>query len=97
MISVKFPGCNLQIGKGQEDVYHTLYGMIVPGPEGELIIKFELSDEDVRRIVEDRCIYYHRLTFGSTCDKCGEVQRFQPIQIDAGDLDSNIRMENPLG
>lgn len=90
MHSVKFPGTNIAIGKGQEDTYNVLHGMVVPGPEGELIIKFELTDEDIARIVQDRCLYYHRLTFGSTCDECGALQKFQPMHIDAGDLDSGI-------
>lgn len=92
MKSVEFPGTNIAIGKNQEDVYNVLHAMVVPGPEGELIIKFELTPEDIARIVEDKCIYYHRLTFGSQCRKCGEIQPFQPMRIDAGDLDHGINI-----
>lgn len=34
MKSIKFEGCNLEIGKGQTE-YNVIHALGVPGPEGE--------------------------------------------------------------
>jgi hypothetical protein len=71
MKSVKIPGCNLEIGKGQSE-YHIIHAMSMPGPEGEIIACFELSDEELAQINVTRKIYYSRWTFG---------HNFQPMRI----------------
>lgn len=81
MKSVPFPGSNLQIGKGQPE-YNALHAMQVPGPEGELIMCFELTDEEIEQLKQTKRIYYHRWTFGQACNKCGTVSGFQPMRLD---------------
>jgi len=80
MKSIKFPGSHLEIGKGQPE-YNVIHAMAVPGEEGELLMCFELSDEEVQQIIETKKIYYSRWTFGSTCRKCGTPQGFQPMRL----------------
>lgn len=72
MKSIKFAGCNMQIGKGQEDQYHVIHAKALPGLEGECIMCYELTDEEIAQIVKTRRIWYHRLTFGGL---------FQPMRI----------------
>jgi len=71
MISVKFPGSNLEIGKGQPE-YNVLHAMQVPSLEGELIMCFELTDEEIERLRVTKKIYYKRWTFGHS---------FQPMKL----------------
>lgn len=71
MKSIKFPGCDLEIGKGQPQ-YTVLHAMRVPGPEGEVLMCFELTDDEIDRIKETKRIYYRRLTFGGP---------FQPMNL----------------
>lgn len=71
MKSIKFPGCSLEIGKGQSE-YNTLHAMHVPGPEGEVVMCFELSEDDLKQINQTKKIYYSRWTFGGP---------FQPMKL----------------
>lgn len=71
MRSVKFPGCNLEIGKGQPE-YSVIHAMQVPGPEGEIIACYELTDDEIKQINKTGKIFYSRLTFG---------QKFQPMRL----------------
>ena len=82
MKSIKFPGATIAIGAGQEDTYNTLHAMRLPGDEVELIMCFELTEEEIQKIVETKRIYYHRLTFGT---------HFQPMRLSAG-LDDGIEL-----
>lgn len=86
--SVKFPGCNLEIGKGQPE-YYMIHALHVPSAEDELIMCFELSEEELQRVNETKRIYYSRLTFGQKCPKCGQNQGFQPMKLFT-DLDDGI-------
>jgi hypothetical protein len=81
MKSIDFPGATLKIGKNQTDVYNVLHAMPVPGPEGEIIVCFELSEEELKTIIETRKIYYSRLTFGNNCMVCGQFHGFAPMKI----------------
>lgn len=71
MKSIKFEGCNLEIGKGQAE-YNVIHGMHFPSNEGEIIACFELSDEELEKINKTKKIYYSRWTFGSP---------FQPMRL----------------
>lgn len=93
MISVKFPGANIEIGKGQPE-YNVLHAMQVPGVEGELIICFEFTTEEVQQIVSTHKIYYKRWTFGSVCDKCGARQGFLPMKLQV-ELHDDIELTSP--
>lgn len=84
MKSIKFPGANLEIGKGQEDIYNVLHAMILPGPEGELIMCFELTDEEIEQISKNKKIYYSRLTF--------HQPGFQPMRLMI-DLDHGLEIK----
>jgi hypothetical protein len=92
MNSIPFPGANIKIGADQTDTYNVLHAMLIPGPEGELIICFELSDEDIAEIVKSRKIYYHRLTFDNRCRACGSGLLFQPMKLTT-DLSNGIELE----
>lgn len=82
MQSVKFPGATLEIGRGQEQ-YNTLHAMPQPGPEGEVIMCFELTDAEIAQIIETRKIWYFRWTFN---------QPFQPMRI-ATDIADHIELK----
>jgi len=71
MKSIKFPGCDIEIGKDQPE-YNILHAMVVPNAEGEVIMCFELTDEEVEQICRTKRIYYKRLTFGKP---------FQPMNL----------------
>lgn len=77
MKSIKFPGATIEIGKGQEDIYNVLHAMPVPGPEGEVVVCFELAPEEIKRINETGKIYYSQWTF---------FQKFSPMRLSV-DLD----------
>lgn len=78
MKSIKFPGCNTEIGKGQPE-YNVVHAIHFPGVEGEILACYELTDEEVERIRQDKKLYYTRLTFN---------QSFQPFKI-AVDIDDD--------
>lgn len=80
MKSIKFPGCTLEIGKGQPE-YDVLHAARLPGPQGELLMCFELTDEEIAEIVRSRKIYYSRLTFDNLCQSCGKPLPFQPMNL----------------
>ena len=63
MKSVPFAGATIEIGKGQPQ-HNVIHAMPIPGPEGEIICCFELSDEELKQIIETKKIYYARWTFG---------------------------------
>jgi hypothetical protein len=71
MRSLKFSGCTQSIA-GNQIQYNTLHAQQLPGPEGEVLMIFELTDEEVEEIVRTKKIVYSRLTFGSM---------FQPMKI----------------
>lgn len=81
MKSIKFPGCDLEIGKEQPE-YEVLHAMRVPSPQGEVIMCFELSQEEIEEIIRTRKLYYMRWTFG---------ERFQPMKLTT-DLSDNIEL-----
>jgi hypothetical protein len=71
MIPVTFPGCNILIGKDQPQ-YQPLPAMALDGPEGERIICFELTDEELETLKTTKRLYYSQWTFG---------QHFHPMKI----------------
>jgi hypothetical protein len=95
MKSIDFPGATLKIGASQTDIYNVLHAMLIPSAEGEMIMCFELTDEELEIISKTKRIYYHRLTFGnlSHCEKCGHLQQngFQPMRL-AAELGDNIEL-----
>lgn len=84
MQSIKFPGATLEIGKGQEDVYNVLHAMPQPGTEGEVIMCFELTDEEIEKIKETKKLWYFRWTFN---------QPFQPMKL-AVNLEDHIDLKS---
>lgn len=71
MKSVKFPGANIEIGKGQPE-YFVIHGKRLPGPSGEIIMCWEISDEELQVVMKTKKIWYHRLTGNGP---------FQPMRI----------------
>jgi hypothetical protein len=71
MRSLKFNGCTHAIA-GTQNQYKTLHAQRLPGKEGEVLMIFELTDEEVAEIVRTKKIVYSRLTFGDP---------FQPFKI----------------
>lgn len=71
MRSLKFEGCTHAIA-GTQNQYNTLHAQLLPGKEGEVLMIFELTDEEVAEIVRTKKVVYSRLTFG---------QSFQPFKI----------------
>jgi hypothetical protein len=80
MKSIKLPCMTLEIGKGQPE-YSVLHAAKIPGPEGELLMCFELTDEEIAEIQRTKHIYYSRLTFENKCRACQAPQPFMPMNI----------------
>lgn len=64
MKSVTFPGVNTIIGKEQPQ-YRQLQAMRLPGDDGEVIVCFEMTDEEIETIVKTRKIYVKQMTFNT--------------------------------
>lgn len=71
MKSVDFPGCNVQLGKGQEE-YFTLPAMHMQDEEGTIYTCWELSDEELEQVKKTKRVYVRNLTFN---------QGFSPINV----------------
>jgi hypothetical protein len=84
MKSIDFPGAYLKIGDGQEE-YHTVHAMPIDGPEGEVIAIYQLTEEEVRQIVETKTLFYSRFTFHNqtACRHCNQITPtgFQPFRM----------------
>lgn len=78
---VRFPGVTVVLGENQPQ-YKPLPVMEVPGPEGEMISCFEMTEEEFETIKRTRRIYVSQLTFGHP---------FQPVHIMAS-LDDGISL-----
>ena len=71
MRSLKFTGADLDIG-GTQNQYNTLHARVFNAKTGEVIIIFELSDEEIAEIVRTKKLVYSRMTLGYP---------FQPMRI----------------
>jgi hypothetical protein len=71
MRSVNFEGAELAIG-GKQNQYNTLHAKLLPGNEKEVVMIFELTDEEVAEIVRTKKLIYSQWTFGRS---------FQPMKI----------------
>jgi len=54
---------NVNLGEGQKE-YNTLPAYRKDTPEVEVVCKVELSEEEIKKIVETKTIYYSQWTFG---------------------------------
>jgi hypothetical protein len=80
MKSIKLPGMDLPIGEGQPE-YTVLHAAKIPGADGELLMCFELSDEEMAILIKTKRIYYSRLRFDNACQKCQAPLLFQPMRL----------------
>jgi len=64
MKAVTFPGVNRIIVKEQPQ-YLQMTAMRLPGNEGEIIVCFELTDEELEEIRKTKRIYIKQLTFNT--------------------------------
>lgn len=78
MRSLKFEGADLAIG-GTQNQYNTLHAR--KKPTGEVIMIFELTDEEVAEIVRTKKLVYSRLVGNSA---------FQPMKIMTQWPDENV-------
>lgn len=67
MTPIEFPGCNIIFGADQPE-YQPLPAMRMP--DGQVITCWQLTDEEVERIVKNRKIYFQQLVGN---------QKLQPI------------------
>lgn len=100
MKSIDFPGAYLKIGEGQSE-YHTIHAMPIEGPEGEVICVYQLTEEEIRQIVETKTLFYSRWTFGNVCQckKCGSTVPvgFQPMRIQTDPPHIKVKLSYPDG
>ena len=82
MKPVEFPGHNVVFAKDQPE-YLPLPALRVPGPEGEVITCWELSDEELEEIKRTKRIYLSQWTFNNP---------LQPIRMTT-DLSDNIELQ----
>lgn len=71
MRSLNFTNANIKIG-GRQNEYNTVHAQLLDDKKGEVIMIFELTDEEVAEIVRTKKIVYSRLTFN---------QPYQPMRI----------------
>lgn len=71
MKTVDFPEANVAIAKDQPE-YLTLYAAMINSPQREMIVEFELTEEEIADIVKNKKLYYVQLTFANP---------FQPMSI----------------
>lgn len=72
MKSIKFPEVNIALAENQEE-YETLYVHLDKEDSTQpMTACFELTDEQIKEIVETKKIWYTQLTFGNN---------FQPINM----------------
>jgi hypothetical protein len=92
MIPKKFAGQNVIFAENQPE-YQPLPALVVPGREGEVITCWELSDEELKSISENKCIYLSQLCF-TYIDKDG-IQRLNPLQpiLPMAELGDNLIMK----
>lgn len=72
MKAIKFDEQNTVIAEDQQDTYLAVPAHNVGNKEGTLIMKIELSDEDLKFINENKYFWYSRWTFN---------QSFQPFSM----------------
>jgi hypothetical protein len=65
MKPVKFPGYNVVFGEGQPE-YQPLPALRVPGPQGEVITCWELTEDEIKQIAHSGVIYFKQLTFNQS-------------------------------
>ena len=82
MKPVEFPGHNVVFAKDQPE-YLPLPALRVPGPEGEVITCWELSDEELEEIKRTKRIYLSQWTFNNP---------LQPIRMTT-ELSDNIELQ----
>ncbi len=71
MRSLNFTNANIKIG-GKQNEYNTLHAQLIDDKRGEIIMIFELTDEEIAEIVRTKKLVYSRLTFN---------QVYQPMRI----------------
>jgi hypothetical protein len=69
MKPVEFKGMNTVFGAEQPE-YQPLPALMLPGPQGEVITCWEMTEEELQAITQSKRIYFKQLTFR---------QPFQPI------------------
>jgi hypothetical protein len=79
MTPIKFPGVNVIFGENQPE-YQPLPAMRLP--DGQVITCWQLSDEEIEKISQNRCIYLQQLV---------GKQRLQPI-LPLADLGDDISL-----
>ena len=91
-----FPGQNVVFGENQPE-YQPLPALVLPGSEGEVITCWELSDEEIEKVVKNKCIYFSQLVFTHVNEK-GELQlnALQPI-LPMAELGDNLGFVLPEG
>lgn len=86
MKSIDFPECNVALAKDQSQ-YRTLYASLIQGEEGQMIVEFELTDEEIAQIIKTKRLYYSQFTFGNL---------FQPMKImTESPFNEQIKAEGP--
>ena len=62
MEPIKFDECNMTYGKDQPG-YIPLPAYLEAGEKGQVVTCWELTDEDIEKIVKTKKIYHSQLTF----------------------------------
>lgn len=72
MKAIEFPEVNLKLAEDQAEYQTIPVHVEVDNPEHKVTCCFELSDEEIAKIIETKKLWYVQLTFGNP---------FQPIFI----------------
>jgi hypothetical protein len=86
MKAKEFDQVNIRIGENQPD-YITLPAHIVRDEEQAVITCFEFSDEEIEKIISDRCIWHHQITFKKAMQPI-RISVYNPFLQDESDLES---------
>ena len=83
MEPIPFKGQNIVFGANQPE-YRPLPALKINGPEGEVITCWQMTDEEIEAIVQNKCIYFKQLTFN------GPLQPILPMAQLGDDVDLNV-------
>lgn len=91
MVPIKFPGHNVVFAEDQPE-YQPLPAILMPGLDGEVITCWELSDDEIEKIIKNRCIYISQLCF-TRLNENGTLSNnpLQPI-LPMAELGDNITL-----
>lgn len=98
MKSIKFPGANIEMAKGQPE-YNSIHMKSIESEQAEVIACYELSDEELALLNKTKRIWYSRLRFTHMDEVDGRpvlrANSFQPFKMWVVTEAENVLIDGP--